>query len=43
VAVEVNVLRGSERVGHAVVLGTKDQPDELAQSMVAEISKVLKP
>ncbi len=43
VEVRVNVFRGSERVGRAVARGTKDQPNALAQAVVAEFSKILRP
>ena len=43
VEVTVHVFRGSERVGRAVARGTKDQSDALAQAVVAEVSKILKP
>jgi hypothetical protein len=43
VEVSVNVFRGTERVGRISVRGTKDQPVGLAQSIHAEVSKILKP
>ena len=43
VEVTVNVFRGSERVGRISVRGTRDQPAGLAQSVLAEVSKILKP
>jgi len=43
VEVTVNVFRGSERVGRTLARGTRDQPAALAQGMVAEVSKLLKP
>ena len=43
VTAEVYVYRGEERVGQVTVPGTKDQLDALAQAVVAEVSKMLKP
>jgi Caspase domain len=43
VDVRLNVFRGSERVGQASARGTKDKLDALAQALVAEFSKILKP
>jgi len=39
----VNVFRGTERVGQISAQGTRDQPGGLAQAVVAEVSKILKP
>jgi Caspase domain/WD domain, G-beta repeat len=43
VVVTVNVFRGTERVGQISARGTRDQPPGLAQAVVAEVSKILKP
>ncbi len=43
VEVTVNVFRWTERVGRISVRGTRDQPAGLAQSVLAEVSKILKP
>ena len=43
VEVTVKVFRGSERVGRTSARGTRDQPAGLAQAVVAEVSKILKP
>jgi len=43
VEMTVKVFRGSENVGRAVTRGTRDQPAGLAQAVVVEVSKILKP
>ena len=43
VEMTVKVFRGNENVGRAVTRGTRDQPAGLAQAVVAEVSKILKP
>ena len=43
VEMTVKVFRGTKRVGQISARGTRDQPAGLAQAVVAEVSKILKP